>query len=241
MAADAQRASAIIRRLRALSRKEHASQRGLDLNQLVDNVVILLRYDLARKEHHGAPDRGPRRAARFRRSIQLQQVILNLLVNASEAIGNAPDGPREIAITTALRAPGLAEVRVRDTGVGANAADLERMFERFAAPSPAASHGPGDQPVDRGGARWASRAETNPDRGLRSASSCRATARFRTRAHAAGKDQPGRMDQQRIAGDASGSRVGPDRNRIARARAKRERAGWFSLRPITTNDRGSCV
>src|SRR5262249_31896918 len=56
--------------------------------------------------------------------------------DASEAIGGAPNGPREISITTALRPPGLVEIRVRDTGVGAKPAELERMFERFVSTKP---------------------------------------------------------------------------------------------------------
>src|SRR5258705_12868277 len=136
IAADAKRASAIIRRLRALSRKEHAPQTGIDLNELIDDVVSLLRHDFARKSIAVLRTADPVVPLVSGDPIQLQQVILNLLVNASEAIGNAPDGPREIAITTALRAPGLAEVRVRDTGVGVNAADLEGMFERFVSTKP---------------------------------------------------------------------------------------------------------
>jgi len=203
MAADAQRASAIIRRLRALSRKEHASQRGLDLNQLVDNVVILLRYDLARKNITVLRTADPVVPLVSGDPIQLQQVILNLLVNASEAIGNAPDGPREIAITTALRAPGLAEVRVRDTGVGANAADLERMFERFVSTKPGGL-GMGlaisRSIVEAHGGRIA--AETNPDRGLtlRVELPCDGSVPA-IEPSLPGQISPGVWDQQRIAGE----------------------------------------
>jgi PAS domain S-box-containing protein len=167
IAADAQRASAIIRRLRALSRKEHAPQRGLDLNEIIDDVVTLLGYDLARKNItvlRVADSIAPLVSGD---PIQLQQVILNLVVNAGEAIGNAPDGPREIRIATALRAPGVVEVRVRDTGVGAKPAELERMFERFVSTKPGGL-GMGlaisRSIVEAHGGRIV--AETNPDRGL---------------------------------------------------------------------------
>jgi C4-dicarboxylate-specific signal transduction histidine kinase len=167
IAADAQRASAIIRRLRALSRKEHASQRGLDLNEIIDDVVTLLRYDLARKNItviRSADSIAPLVSGD---PVQLQQVILNLVVNASEAIGIAPDGPREIRITTALRAAGVVEVRVRDTGVGAKPSELERMFERFVSTKPGGL-GMGlaisRSIVEAHGGRIV--AEANPDRGL---------------------------------------------------------------------------
>ena len=167
IAADAQRASAIIRRLRALSRKEHASQRGLDLNEIIDDVVTLLRYDLARKNItviRSADSIAPLVSGD---PVQLQQVILNLVVNASEAIGIAPDGPREIRITTALRAAGVVEVRVRDTGVGAKPSELERIFERFVSTKPGGL-GMGlaisRSIVEAHGGRIV--AEANPDRGL---------------------------------------------------------------------------
>jgi PAS domain S-box-containing protein len=167
MAADAQRASAIIRRLRALSRKEHTPQRGVDLNETIDDVVTLLRYDLAGKGIKVLRAGDSIVPLVSGDPVQLQQVILNLLVNASEAIGNAPDQPREVAITTALRAPGLVEVTVRDTGVGAKPADLARMFERFFSTKPGGL-GMGlsisRSIVEAHGGRI--RAEANPDRGL---------------------------------------------------------------------------
>jgi PAS domain S-box-containing protein len=167
MAADAQRASAIIRRLRALSRKEHAPQSGLNLNEIIDDVVTLLRYDFARKNITVVRTGDAVVPFVSGDPVQLQQVVLNLLVNAGEAIGNAPDGPREITVTTALRAPALVEVRVRDTGVGAKPAELEHMFERFVSTKPGGL-GMGlaisRSIVEAHGGRLV--AETNPDRGL---------------------------------------------------------------------------
>src|SRR5262249_3950037 len=78
IAADAQRASAIIRRLRALSRKEHAPERGLDLNEIIDDVVSLLRYDLARKNITVLRARDSMVPLLSGDPIQLQQVVLNL-------------------------------------------------------------------------------------------------------------------------------------------------------------------
>jgi signal transduction histidine kinase len=63
--------------------------------------------------------------------IQLQQIVLNLLVNAAEALEGVERAGREITITTGHPAPGLLELAVRDTGIGASDRDLERMFEPF--------------------------------------------------------------------------------------------------------------
>src|SRR5262249_51967592 len=99
--------------------------------------------------------------------VQLQQVIMNLLVNASEAIALADGGKREIAITTTHRTPGLVEIAVRDSGVGVKESELGRMFERFVSSKPGGL-GMGlvisRSIVEAHGGRI--RAIPNPDRGL---------------------------------------------------------------------------
>ncbi len=167
MAADARRASAIIQRLRALSRKEHTPQAGLDLNDLVDDVVSLLRHDFTRKEITILRVFDPVMPTLAGDPIQLQQVILNLLVNASEAIAHTDGGKREVAIATTHRTPGLVEITVRDSGVGAEELHLVRMFDRFVSTKPGGL-GMGlaisRSIVEAHGGRI--RAVANPDRGL---------------------------------------------------------------------------
>ena len=167
MAADARRASTIIQRLRALSRKEHAAQTGLDLNDLIDDVVSLLRHDFTRKQITLLRVFDPVMPTVAGDPVQLQQVILNLLVNASEAIGQTDGGKREIAIATTHRTPGLIEIAVRDSGIGVQASQLARMFERFVSTKPGGL-GMGlaisQSIVEAHGGRI--RAIANPDRGL---------------------------------------------------------------------------
>ncbi len=167
IAADAERASAIIGRLRALSRKEHIPRAGLNLNELIDEVVKMLGHDFVRKgiSIHRAPD--PALPAVCGDPIQLQQVVLNLLVNASEAIATIADGRREVAIATSHRSPGIVEIAVRDNGIGAKETELKQMFERFVSSKPGGL-GMG-LAVSRSiveahnGRIWAA---ANPDRGL---------------------------------------------------------------------------
>jgi len=116
IAADAKRASAIIRRLRALSRKEHAPQTGIDLNELIDDVVSLLRHDFARKSIAVLRTFDPVVPLVSGDPIQLQQVVLNLLVNASEAIAHTEDGRREVAIATTHRPPAWCRSRSATRG-----------------------------------------------------------------------------------------------------------------------------
>jgi signal transduction histidine kinase len=131
IAADAKRAGDIIDRLRALSRKEHVAQRGLDLNWLVDEVAGLMYQDFLRRGIVVRRAAAPRLPAVSGDSIQLQQIVLNLLVNATEALESAGRGSRELTLTTGHPAPGLVELAVRDTGVVSKDLDLERMFDRF--------------------------------------------------------------------------------------------------------------
>jgi signal transduction histidine kinase len=63
--------------------------------------------------------------------VQLQQVLLNLIVNAIEAMGSAKDRPRELTITSGLDGPEWVLVEVRDTGPGFADEDMGRVFEAF--------------------------------------------------------------------------------------------------------------
>lgn len=131
--ADAVRASQVIQRLRALSRKVRGESREIDLERLIDETVSILRADLALKRITilTSPAKDPLPLVSGD-PIQMQQVLLNVLVNASDAIAAVEGGPREIAIeTTAIESPGFVCVCVRDTGIGIEEARLEQIFHPF--------------------------------------------------------------------------------------------------------------
>jgi two-component system sensor kinase FixL len=134
--ADAKRASEVIRRLRALFRKEHVEPRPVDVNELVEDVVGLLRHDIERRRVAVHCTRGRGLAAVSGDPVQLQQVLLNLLVNACEAVTATEEGPREIAIETARVEPDGVAISIRDTGIGVKEPDLERIFEHFVSSKP---------------------------------------------------------------------------------------------------------
>jgi signal transduction histidine kinase len=136
IADDARRAADIIDRLRALSRKEHAPQHGLSLDGLVDGVVDLLHEDFVRRGIAIRRTAGPGLSPLSGDPIQLEQIVLNLLVNAAEALDGVARGNREISIVTSHPAPKVVELAVRDTGVGGKSVDVERMFERFVTTKP---------------------------------------------------------------------------------------------------------
>ena len=115
---DGQRASEVIRRLRAMLRTGATEQKPCDVNGLIVEVIKFLDADLARagvstdlRLREGLPlVRGD--------AIQLQQVILNLALNAEDAMANGAGEPKRLTVETTERRPGTVEVCVRDTGVG---------------------------------------------------------------------------------------------------------------------------
>jgi PAS domain S-box-containing protein len=128
---DANRASEVVSRLRALFSKNTVTTEDVNLNEAAREVVALSLGELRRNrvsvhtqlEADLPPVAGDR--------IQLQQVILNLLLNASDAIGAANDGPRQVSIETGRDEAGNVRLSVRDTGVGIAPEAAPRLFDAF--------------------------------------------------------------------------------------------------------------
>ena len=136
MASEASRAGETVHRLRALFRKQPAANDPLDVNALIEDVLRLLAPDLRSKQISVRFLRGERLPAVLGDGVQLRQVVINLLVNAEEAIAVAGDGPREIRILTSLAEPGEVAIAIGDSGVGVAQSELERIFEHFVSSKP---------------------------------------------------------------------------------------------------------
>jgi signal transduction histidine kinase len=132
---DDERASEVIQRLRSLLKKAPFELRNIDLNQSArETVEFLSALAIARRvvldsaiSSVPLPIRGDR--------IQLQQVIVNLVVNAMDAMSHAPSEGRKITIHTA-RNENCAEISVTDAGPGIQLPDLEDVFEPFFSTKP---------------------------------------------------------------------------------------------------------
>jgi signal transduction histidine kinase len=128
---DANRASEVVGRVRSLIKNTPPQMGPLDINEAVNEVIILTRGEVARHRVTlttalavGLPPvRGDR--------VQLQQVCLNLIVNAIEAMSAREGGPRELVIGTALDDAGWVNLTVRDTGVGIEPDKLQSIFDAF--------------------------------------------------------------------------------------------------------------
>jgi C4-dicarboxylate-specific signal transduction histidine kinase len=136
IADDAKRAAQTIHRLRALLRKEGGERVKVDIPALIDDVLRLLQSDLQGKDIAVAFTPGPSLPPVLGDPIQLRQVVLNLVVNAAEAIALDVDGPRAIQIEAGRPAAGRIVVAIRDSGIGVKEAELERIFDTFVTSKP---------------------------------------------------------------------------------------------------------
>ena len=128
---DGNRASEVIKQIRAILKKSDTEKRPVDINQVIRDVVALVRDETMRNKVTLRMDlteglsqvRGDR--------VQLQQVILNLLINGIEAMAALTNRPREILIRSHQRESGGLLITVHDTGVGIESKDLDTIFDAF--------------------------------------------------------------------------------------------------------------
>jgi PAS domain S-box-containing protein len=132
IADDAKRAAGVIRRLRSLCRKEWTEQRKpVDINETVIEVTSLLHAEIEPKGVELELALEKLLPPVFGDAIQLQQVILNVVVNALEAMAEAAVVHPILAVQTIHTGQGTVEITIRDSGRGVPDAELDRIFEPF--------------------------------------------------------------------------------------------------------------
>lgn len=128
---DGNRASDVVKRLRALFTKTDVSTGPLDLNDAAREVVAMLLSDLQRTGLVLELDLAPALPPASGDRVQVQQVILNLVLNASDAMVEVIDRPRRLRIATAVEGAERVRLSVSDTGPGVDPQDAERIFQAF--------------------------------------------------------------------------------------------------------------
>jgi signal transduction histidine kinase len=128
---DADRAGNIIDRIRDQIKKTPPRKERFDLNGAINEVIVLARTAIAKNgvvvEAPLSEDLLPVEGDR----VQLQQVVLNLILNAVEAMDSVQEGPRELAISTEQSQARSVLVAIRDSGPGVDPENRERVFDAF--------------------------------------------------------------------------------------------------------------
>ena len=128
---DGRKAGEVIKRIRALMKRQAPRKDWLQINEAILEVIAIAQYQVGRNDilletqlGEGLPPvRGDR--------VQLQQVLLNLIVNAIEAMSEVDRRRRELTIVSATDGPDAVRVEVRDTGTGLDPESAAQLFEPF--------------------------------------------------------------------------------------------------------------
>jgi PAS domain S-box-containing protein len=129
--ADGRRASEVIRTIKGMGRKEEGARQLLHLNDVIAEVLRLMRSDALAHDCTILTELRPALPQVEANLVQLQEVFLNLIVNAFEASKEVPRARRRVIIRTERDGDGVVRACVRDFGTGLPADAPERVFDRF--------------------------------------------------------------------------------------------------------------
>jgi PAS domain S-box-containing protein len=131
IAADSKRAGDIISRVRDLVKNAPTRKQSLELNETISEVIGLTRNEMSNSGVVVQPRMADDLPGIWGDRVQLQQVILNLIMNAIEAMNEVSEGSRELLIGTAKAEPDGVLITVSDSGPGLPEASPDRIFEAF--------------------------------------------------------------------------------------------------------------
>ena len=131
MVADSQRAGEVIRGIRSLVRKETSVHTLLDLNSVITETVRLVSTDVLSRESVVTTELDPHLPQVNGALVQIQQILLNLIINALDAMEGLPPTERRIIITTRSDKGDVVEVTVRDFGTGLPKGQPDKVFDHF--------------------------------------------------------------------------------------------------------------
>lgn len=128
---DGNRAADVINRLRALFSKKSITIENVDLNDATREVIALLLGELQRSRVVLHPQFADALPLVEGDRVQLQQVILNLIMNAAEAMNSTTGRSRQMVVSTGLTEDQSVFLAVKDSGIGVEPQDMERIFNAF--------------------------------------------------------------------------------------------------------------
>jgi two-component system sensor kinase FixL len=129
--ADGRRASDVVRGIRGMVKKEQMARRSVDLNEVVIDALRMASPDALLHSCQLETSLDPNLPAIHSDPVQLQQVLLNLAINAFDAMRDTPASKRKVVITTQSNGDGTVRTSVRDYGVGISEEMQDRLFDPF--------------------------------------------------------------------------------------------------------------
>jgi len=132
----AARAGEIIRHLRQFVKKEQPELSRIDINEVINEVITLLRTEIRKFEVKIALDLDERIGKVMALHVQIDQVILNLARNAIEAMADIQEGTRLLSIATSNQPDDYVRVTITDTGPGLDPAVADQLFNPFVTTKP---------------------------------------------------------------------------------------------------------
>ncbi len=131
MISDGRRASDVVQRIRALTRRSAPRTVAVDLNQVIRDSVVLVRREMASQRVVMQLDLMPELPTVPGDAVQLQQVVINLIINGMQAMASVTDRACELAIRSSRDEAGQVVVSVQDSGAGIDPQHLDRLFDAF--------------------------------------------------------------------------------------------------------------
>jgi len=128
---DGNRAADVIRRIRDMVRKSPPRKDPFNINDTIMEVLALIRTELSRNDISPRAELSNDVPVVWGDRIQLQQVILNLIMNAIEAMSEVSPTQRKLLIASAKDGSNGVLVRIQDSGIGLDGESLDRLFEAF--------------------------------------------------------------------------------------------------------------
>jgi PAS domain S-box-containing protein len=128
---DGNRAGEIIGRIRALFKKTESAKGPLDLNETIREIIVLVRNEMDKQRVTLRLELSPDLPSVLGDRVQLQQVLLNLILNAIDAMAAVQDRARDLVIHTQIGEEGKVLAIVRDSGIGLSPESSEHVFRAF--------------------------------------------------------------------------------------------------------------
>ena len=128
---EGKRAAEVIQRIRSLLKKSAPEKSRLDMNEVIREVLVLTNHQILKKRVSVRTEMTVGLPAISGDRVQLQQVFLNLVMNALEATAAAVENSREIVVTSEEIEPNEVMVAIRDSGVGIDPDKVDKLFQPF--------------------------------------------------------------------------------------------------------------